>query len=141
MCPSCSYWPTYPAAEVTLPAEIAAYTDVFTQFYLSKHGGRRLAWQHSLGQCVLRGRFAAVGARELQVSLFQAAALLLFNDAPRLSLAEVRACAAVARAWRVRRVGRVGTRAGEALGRPWDRGGGGTACHVGAARAEAANGN
>jgi hypothetical protein len=95
------YWPTYPKAELVLPAEVAAYTEVFTAFYLSKHGGRRLAWQHALGQCVLRGRFAAVGARELQVSLFQAAALLLFNDAPRLSFQEARdvavACGAVAR--------------------------------------------
>ncbi len=109
---------------MTLPAEIAAYTDVFTQFYLSKHGGRRLAWQHSLGQCVLRGRFAAVGARELQVSLFQAAALLLFNDAPRLSLAEVRArVARGACAARVARGAR-GARGHVRLGRHWGRGGG-----------------
>jgi cullin-4 len=85
------YWPTYPPAEVTLPAEVAAASDAFASFYLSKHGGRRLAWQHALGSCVLRGRFAACGARELQVSLFQAAALLLFNDAPRHTFEEARA--------------------------------------------------
>jgi cullin-4 len=88
------YWPTYPPAEVTLPAEVAACTELFTQFYLSKHSGRRLAWQHGLGQCVLKARFAA-GARELQVSLFQAAALLLFNDAPRLSLEELKAATGI----------------------------------------------
>ena len=88
------YWPTYPPAEVTLPAEIAAYTELFTQFYLSKHSGRRLAWQHGLGQCVLKARFAA-GARELQVSLFQAAALLLFNDAPKLTLEDIKAATGI----------------------------------------------
>ncbi len=87
------YWPTYPAAEVVLPADVASYTEQFTAFYLSKHSGRRLAWQHALGQCVLRATFATCGARELQVSLFQAAALLLFNDAPRLTFEEVRRCA------------------------------------------------
>ena len=87
-----SNWPTYPPAELTLPAEVAGYTELFTTFYHSKHGGRRLAWQHSLGQCVLRARFAACsGPRELQVSLFQATVLLLFNDPPTLSLEEARA--------------------------------------------------
>jgi len=88
------YWPTYPPAAVTLPAEIAAYTDVFTTFYLGKHSGRKLVWQHGLGQCVLKARFA-VGARELQVSLFQAAVLLLFNDAPRLTLEDVKAATGI----------------------------------------------
>ncbi len=43
---------------------------VFKDFYLSKHSGRRLAWQNSLGTCVLKAQFDQ-GAKELQVSLFQ----------------------------------------------------------------------
>ena len=44
---------------------------VFKDFYLSKHSGRRLVWQNSLGACVLRASFPK-GAKELSVSLFQA---------------------------------------------------------------------
>ncbi len=44
---------------------------VFKDFYLSKHSGRRLVWHNSLGTCVLKARFEK-GAKELSVSLFQA---------------------------------------------------------------------
>ena len=37
---------------------------------MSKHSGRRLVWQNSLGSCVLRAQFDK-GAKELSVSLFQ----------------------------------------------------------------------
>ena len=43
---------------------------VFKDFYLSKHSGRRLVWHNSLGTCVLKARFEK-GAKELSVSLFQ----------------------------------------------------------------------
>ena len=43
---------------------------VFSDFYLSKHSGRRLAWQHSLGQCIVRAHFPK-GDHELAVSLTQ----------------------------------------------------------------------
>jgi cullin-4 len=43
---------------------------VFKDFYLSKHSGRRLVWHNSLGTCVLKARFDK-GAKELSVSLFQ----------------------------------------------------------------------
>mmetsp|Transcript_21859 Transcript_21859/g.74292 ORF Transcript_21859/g.74292 Transcript_21859/m.74292 type:complete len:749 (+) Transcript_21859:229-2475(+) len=84
------YWPTYPAVEVSLPKEIDDYQEVFKEFYLQKHSGRRLVWQNSLGHCVLRATFNC-GVRELQVSLLQTVVLMLFNDAERLSLEEVAA--------------------------------------------------
>jgi len=34
--------------------------EVFKAFYVSKHSGRRLMWQHSLGSCVLRANFPHV---------------------------------------------------------------------------------
>lgn len=43
---------------------------VFKEFYLSKHSGRRLVWHNSLGTCMLKARFDK-GAKELSVSLFQ----------------------------------------------------------------------
>lgn len=73
------FWPSYPRIEVTLPEQLTRYQEIFRNFYLSKHSGRRLMWQHSLGHCLLRARFAK-GMKELDVSLFQAVVLLLFND-------------------------------------------------------------
>lgn len=43
---------------------------VFKEFYLSKHSGRRLVWHNSLGTCILKARFDK-GFKELSVSLFQ----------------------------------------------------------------------
>ena len=84
------YWPSYPVSELALPEEFGSLQALFSDFYLGKHGGRRLAWQHCLGHCVLKARFAACGVRELSVSLHQAACLLPFNDAARLTLEELK---------------------------------------------------
>lgn len=46
---------------------------VFKEFYLSKHSGRRLVWHNSLGTCMLKARFDK-GTKELSVSLFQVCA-------------------------------------------------------------------
>jgi cullin-4 len=73
------FWPTYPPAEVTIPPQMAQYQEHFQNFYLSKHSGRRLHWQNSLGHCVLKASFPK-GLKELSVSLFQSVVLLLFND-------------------------------------------------------------
>ncbi|RUS21786.1 hypothetical protein BC937DRAFT_91460 [Endogone sp. FLAS-F59071] len=73
------YWPTYTPVEVVLPTQMAQYQEIFKNFYLSKHSGRRLMWQNSLGTCVLKASFPN-GVKELSVSLFQAVVLLLFND-------------------------------------------------------------
>lgn len=39
---------------------MGCYLDVFKDFYLRKHSGRKLQWQPSLGHCVLRATFAQV---------------------------------------------------------------------------------
>ena len=49
--------------------------DIFKEFYLSKHSGRRLMWQNSLGHCVLKADYPK-GKKELSVSLFQVCAYL-----------------------------------------------------------------
>lgn len=74
------YWPTYPPMNITLPAEMLRYRDLFKAFYLSKHNGRNLQWQPNLSNALLKAYFP-LAQRELQVSLFQAIVLLLFNDA------------------------------------------------------------
>ncbi|CAG9855429.1 unnamed protein product [Phyllotreta striolata] len=72
------YWPTYQAMDVTLPDQMVRFQDIFKDFYLSKHSGRKLQWQPTLGHCVLRASFKA-GPKELVVSLFQTLVILLFN--------------------------------------------------------------
>ncbi|KAF9672540.1 hypothetical protein SADUNF_Sadunf11G0052800 [Salix dunnii] len=83
------YWPTYPPMDVRLPHELNVYQDIFKEFYLSKYSGRRLMWQNSLGHCVLKAEFPK-GKKELAVSLFQTVVLMLFNDAQKLSLQDIK---------------------------------------------------
>ncbi|XP_037089322.1 cullin-4A-like [Pollicipes pollicipes] len=82
------YWPTYPPVEVHLQPDMVPLQDLFNKFYLSKHSGRKLQWQPSLGHCLLRGNFRC-GYKELHVSLYQALVLLLFNDRPELTVEEL----------------------------------------------------
>ncbi|KAM3728636.1 Cullin-4A [Dirofilaria immitis] len=72
------HWPTYEYMEVAIPPTLAEYQEHFQNFYFSKHSGRKLQWQHSLSQLLLRAQFNVV--KELQVTMFQALVLLLFND-------------------------------------------------------------
>eukprot|EP01135_Chromosphaera_perkinsii_P004612 Nk52_evm5s292 gene=Nk52_evmTU5s292 len=81
-------WPTYPPVELNLPAEMNQMQETFKAFYLSKHSGRRLIWQNSLGACVVKARFKSV--KELQVSLFQTVVLLLFNKNKELSYSAIK---------------------------------------------------
>ncbi|KAJ2948016.1 hypothetical protein O0L34_g9811 [Tuta absoluta] len=84
------FWPTYAPAEVRLPPELTRHQEAFAKFYLAKHSGRKLQWQATLGHCVLRAHFPQ-GNKELQVSLFQALVLLLFNGGDSLSFEEIKA--------------------------------------------------
>jgi len=82
-------WPTYPVCDVQLPVDMVEYQQTFTQFYTSKHSGRRLQWQPSLGQVVMRARFGNV-EKELHVSLYQSLVLLLFQDTDTLTYAQIK---------------------------------------------------
>ena len=87
---------------------MVGYLEDFKTFYLSKHSGRKLQWQPSLGHCVLRSSFPNVshmwcasigvtccyciccqGDKDLQVSLYQTLVLLLFNDSDELMFQEI----------------------------------------------------
>jgi cullin-4 len=82
------YWPTYTSMDVTLPEYMVKLQEIFSKFYHAKHSGRKLQWQPSLGHCVLRANFPA-GRKELQVSVFQALVLLLYNDCNELSIEDL----------------------------------------------------
>jgi len=82
------YWPTYPPVEANLPSELRDYQDIFKKYYLSKHSGRRLVWQNSLGLCVVKCKFNK-GTKELVVSLFQTVVLMLYNDEDKLTYDDI----------------------------------------------------
>lgn len=42
----------------------------FAEYYLSKHGGRKLAWHTNSASCIVRAQFAS-GVKELQASSHQ----------------------------------------------------------------------
>uniref|UniRef100_A0A1I8G3G5 CULLIN_2 domain-containing protein n=1 Tax=Macrostomum lignano TaxID=282301 RepID=A0A1I8G3G5_9PLAT len=83
------FWPTYQPGEVRLPPEMISLQELFRRFYLGKHTGRRLLFQHSLGCCNLKAQFSGGQRKELLVSEFQTLVLLLFNDSDSLTLIEI----------------------------------------------------
>lgn len=77
-----SYWPTYGTEPVILPPELGQACASFERFYIQKYNGnRRIAWVPSLGHCIVRAAFPTGPhpRKELEVSLYQALVLMLFN--------------------------------------------------------------
>ncbi|KIY45433.1 Cullin-domain-containing protein, partial [Fistulina hepatica ATCC 64428] len=87
-----SVWPFSVQKEATidLPPAMQAELNAFELFYKSKHANRTLHWDHSLGTVTLKARFER-GAKDLSVSLYQAAILLLFNDQDGIPFEEIKA--------------------------------------------------
>ncbi|XP_071501882.1 cullin-4A-like [Diadema antillarum] len=85
------YWPTYTPVEIHLPPDMVNLQEQFKRFYLSKHSGRKLQWQPSLGHCLVKAQFKEEGSsvKELQVSLYQTLVLLMFNEGDVFSLEEI----------------------------------------------------
>lgn len=52
------------------PSLLTMHLQEFAEYYLSKHGGRKLAWQSISSNCVVRAQFSS-GVKELQASLLQ----------------------------------------------------------------------
>ncbi|KAJ7456611.1 Cullin family-domain-containing protein [Mycena latifolia] len=71
-----------------LPPSMQAELQAFERFYKGKHTGRELKWQPSVATVTMIARFSA-GKKELSVSLYQAAILLLFNEPSELSFTEI----------------------------------------------------
>ena len=70
----------------TYPKEVESVKQSFEQFYLSKHNGRKLSWQPSMGTADVRATFqrpnGKVARHELNVSTYAMVVLVLFNDVP-----------------------------------------------------------
>lgn len=83
------FWPTYKFMELALPEEMVQCVSTFKEFYESRTKHRKLTWIYALGMCHVNAKFDAKSV-ELVVSTFQAACLLLFNGAEKLTYEEVR---------------------------------------------------
>eukprot|EP00956_Cyclotella_meneghiniana_P007079 scaffold9620_cov70-Cyclotella_meneghiniana.AAC.2 len=80
------YWPAYPQYKnIILPTELLAHQKNFESYYQSKYKGRRIAWQYSLGNCIVKASFPKQPAgKELNINLCQTLVLLCFqyDDGP-----------------------------------------------------------
>ncbi|KAF8656825.1 hypothetical protein AX16_002373 [Volvariella volvacea WC 439] len=75
-----TFWPmSHSPSPCSLPLQLLKACKSFEQFYLSRHSGRRLTWQPSLGNADVRVTFKA-RKHELNVSTFALVILLLFEE-------------------------------------------------------------
>lgn len=82
------FWPVTQTAQCVLPAEVTKACTVFQEFYLARHNGRRLTWQTSMGNADLRANFGGSNF-VLNVSTYQMAVLLLFNNGEKFLLEDL----------------------------------------------------
>jgi len=83
------FWPTYKFVELALPQQMVVGVEVFKEFYETRTKHRKLTWIYTLGMCTLNGKFQARDI-EMQVSTFQAAVLLLFNDEEKMTFTDMK---------------------------------------------------
>ncbi|KAJ2904380.1 Cullin-domain-containing protein [Zalerion maritima] len=76
------FWPlTAPSTTFAPPAEIQKDCDRFTMFYRNKHEGRKLTWLWQLCKGEVKATYSkSKTPYTFQVSAYQMAVLLLFND-------------------------------------------------------------
>lgn len=76
------YWPiTTPQEPCLLPPQLLQACEAFERYYNTRHRGRVLTWQPSLGSADVRVRFRA-RTHELGVSTYALIVLLLFEHVP-----------------------------------------------------------
>ncbi len=54
------YWPDYRNIPLQIPEILVNAQDVFKEYYLGTHSGRKLTWLSSLCQCVIKADFPKV---------------------------------------------------------------------------------
>ncbi|CAF3621801.1 unnamed protein product [Adineta steineri] len=81
-------WPFTTVFEFTLPLELTSLWTNFTKFYRERHKNRKLTWFHQYARCELHTNFTKT-KHILQVSTYQTAILLLYNDSLELTIAEI----------------------------------------------------
>ncbi|KAI6020834.1 Cullin family-domain-containing protein [Pisolithus microcarpus] len=84
-----SHWPfASRKKDVDLPLWMQSALAAYVEFYKSKHQGRKLDWDHSIGTATLKSRFSSA-TKDLTVSLYQAVVLLLFNESVELGYKQI----------------------------------------------------
>jgi hypothetical protein len=75
------FWPVYPQySNIILPPELLAPRTKFESYYTEKYQGRRITWQYSLGNCIVKASFPkSVAPKELIVNVCQSLVLLCFK--------------------------------------------------------------
>ncbi|QIX01125.1 hypothetical protein AMS68_006642 [Peltaster fructicola] len=92
------FWPlTLTSTPFTPPNAIVKQYERFAQFYADKHGGRKLTWLWHLCRGEIRANYARQNKvpYTFQVSTYQMAILLLFNDALEISYDDIHAATAL----------------------------------------------
>lgn len=82
------FWPVTNVPYCNLPPAANKACEHFTQYYTHAHSGRRLTWQTNLGTAELRCVFEK-GRKELVVHTYQMVILMLFNQATKLTFADI----------------------------------------------------
>jgi len=82
------FWPMQLAARCNLPKEAAQATEIFTEYYMSVHNGRRLSWQTNMGNADVLSMF---GGKKFEINMptYMMCIVLLFNEAPQLTFKEI----------------------------------------------------
>jgi cullin 1 len=86
------FWPLQPpSTPFAPPAEVNKAVELFTKFYDNKHNGRKLTWLWQLCKGEVRANYIKSGKvpYTFQVSTYQMAILLLFNDNDKVSYDEI----------------------------------------------------
>jgi len=86
------FWPlTPPGTTFNPPEEISADCDRFTRFYRNKHEGRKLTWLWQLCKGEVKANYTRSNKTGyfFQVSVYQMAILLLFNDKDKIKYDEI----------------------------------------------------
>lgn len=94
------FWPlTPPTTPFTPPNVLVRAYERFAHFYADKHGGRKLTWLWHLCKGEIRANYVKVNKvpYTFQVSTYQMAILLLFNDADTVSYDEIAGATSLAK--------------------------------------------
>lgn len=82
------FWPSYKHDQMQIPLELMGCLDSFTRFYDTHKKHTKLTWLNTLGHAMLDVKFST-GKKKLEVSIYQATIILLFNEKDSYTFAEV----------------------------------------------------
>lgn len=87
------YWPLPPfSSNFKLPSDMDAIKNKFVTYYTGKHNGRKLQWLWNFGKGEIKANFSKQSKTgfTFQVSIFQMAILLPYNNALEYSIEQLR---------------------------------------------------